>query len=359
MTVFLSVLGWLGWVVLILVEIILWLFGALLFCLWWSQGNLLYIPTSEDRHGIKRHTCNNPQGYRHPGEAGMPYEEAYLPTEDGMMLHVWFIPQKLKRSVKCPTLLWLHGNAGNIGFRIPNAKCLYEKTGCNILMLEYRGYGSSSGDDSVLSEKGLMIDAETALNWLRRRDDVDKDNIFLFGRSLGGAVAIACAYYHMDKIRGILLENTFLSVDKMVDVLAKKLGLSDRFSPLLAAFLYFFLTSHWKSERKIGTLCNRLMFISGDKDELIPPSHMRWLYDESKTSVGRTWLSISNGTHNDTHLVAPIQYYNAIAAFLWTKHGVSECVDTNIIESAFEPCKCQCQCNPVNVDSCLCQCSCI
>ena len=51
----------------------------------------------------------------------------------------------------------------DIGFRIPNAKELYERTGCNLLMLEYRGYGSSEGDDSVLREKGLMIDAQTGV----------------------------------------------------------------------------------------------------------------------------------------------------------------------------------------------------
>lgn len=108
-----------------------------------------------------------------------------------------------------------HGNAGNIGHRLPIAKIIANDIHCNILMLQYRGYGLSTGNPN---EKGITIDSQTGLNYIRQRDDLKNTKIVIYGQSLGGAVGIGLAARNKDKgdIAGIILENTFLSIKKMI-----------------------------------------------------------------------------------------------------------------------------------------------
>ena len=108
-----------------------------------------------------------------------------------------------------------HGNAGNIGYRLPIGKILEDDLGCNVLMLQYRGYGLSTGTPN---EKGLMIDAQTGLDYIRKRAELRNTRIVLYGQSLGGAVSIALAARNLKQgdIAGMILENTFTSIRKMI-----------------------------------------------------------------------------------------------------------------------------------------------
>ena len=115
-----------------------------------------------------------------------------------------------------PNLIFFHGNAGNIGSRLPNIDLLVKRLNCNVLILAYRGYGHSEGKPS---EKGLQLDAEATLEYALNREDIDNDRIFVFGRSLGGAVAAQLAQNKGNSIKGIILENTFTSIADLVDVL--------------------------------------------------------------------------------------------------------------------------------------------
>ena len=101
-----------------------------------------------------------------------------------------------------------------MGFRLPNLSALYKAMECNLFVLSYRGYG---GSDGTPSEDGLILDAESVLDYLHDRVDVDSSKIILFGRSLGGAVAIALASRHPQKVAGTIVENTFTSMSDMVD----------------------------------------------------------------------------------------------------------------------------------------------
>ena len=108
-----------------------------------------------------------------------------------------------------------HGNAGNMGHRVPIAKILEENTGCSILMLEYRGYGMSTGSPD---EKGLMIDAQTGLDYIRNSKETKGHEIVVYGQSIGGAVAIQLVAKNQDAgdIAGLILENTFTSIRKLI-----------------------------------------------------------------------------------------------------------------------------------------------
>lgn len=113
----------------------------------------------------------------------MRYESIRFSTADNVSLHLYFISQQIFHVRKSsPTIVFFHGNAGNIGHRLQNCYGLYRDLHCNILLVEYRGYGLSEGTPS---EKGLYLDAKASLDYLSSRHDIDHSKIIIFGRSLG------------------------------------------------------------------------------------------------------------------------------------------------------------------------------
>jgi len=303
--------SWFSWVFINLLVLIFWIVGALLFGVWWCQDSLLYMPNIDNRKGEKRLLKYNPQGYLSPSEYSLNYEEHYLLTKDNVKIHCWLLLQDPK--ARSPTVVFFHGNAGNIGFRLPNARNIYYCTGSNVLLVEYRGYGNSQG---APSEQGLKLDAQAAIEFLLNRPDIDSTKIFLFGRSLGGAVALAAAQACPDKIRGIIVENTFTSIDDMVIVLIQKLQLLSKGLKFIRVVLLFFLTNHWSNKRIIGDLSHPILFISGLADELIPPGQMQELHDLASKSRDRRLLRVPDGEHNDTYLRNPDTYYQIFANFI-------------------------------------------
>ena len=156
------------------------------------------------------------EGVPKPSQAGiLDYEEVRIKTPDGEDLHAYFIRPSNKRASINVTVLMFHGNAGNIGHRLPIAHVFEEFLGCHVLMMEYRGYGLSTGTPD---EKGLKLDSQAALDWIREREEIKNSSIVIFGQSLGGAVAIQLVARNQSKgdITGLILENTFLSIRKMI-----------------------------------------------------------------------------------------------------------------------------------------------
>ena len=169
---------------------------------------MLYIPNVDPTKS--RANRSNPRMYRSPAEWSMPYDEAFIEAKDGVKVHAWFI----KAGVQTPdtyTLLYFHGNAGNIGMRLPLINQLRENTDVNILVVDYRGYGDSDAGKDGPTETGLNLDAQGALEYLRNRDDVSSDRIVVFGRNLGGAVAISLVS-NGPPVAGLIVENSFTSI---------------------------------------------------------------------------------------------------------------------------------------------------
>jgi len=142
------------------------------------------------------------------------FEELFIPTPDGESLSAFYLRAN-KQHARNITILMFHGNAGNIGDRLPIGQILEENLGCNVLMLQYRGYGLSTGSPS---EKGLLIDAQTGLDYIKRRTELRGTRIVIYGQSIGGAVAIGLAAKNLNDsaIAGIILENTFTSMRKLI-----------------------------------------------------------------------------------------------------------------------------------------------
>jgi pimeloyl-ACP methyl ester carboxylesterase len=138
-----------------------------------------------------------------------------IPTPDGEELHAYHIRPENAQYARDITVLMFHGNAGNIGYRLPIAKILAGELGCNVFMLQYRGYGRSTGTPN---EKGLNIDSQTALDYIRAHDELKRKKVIVYGQSLGGAVGINLVARNEEQgdIAGLVLENTFTSIRKLI-----------------------------------------------------------------------------------------------------------------------------------------------
>ena len=216
---------------------------------------------------------------------GLDYEKHFLPTEDNVKIHVQLIKRSsAEERLIAPTFVYLHGNAGNIGHRLINAIELYRYIKCNILLVEYRGYGLSEGKPS---EKGLYKDVYAALKFLHNRSDICKSKIILFGRSLGGAVAIGTTYRilmsnqaELIQPSALIIENTFTSVPDISRNLFAGNSKS-MFARLFRIVPDWFYKSRYSSIEKISKISFPILFISGLSDELIPPNMMSKLFNVS------------------------------------------------------------------------------
>lgn len=239
-----------------------------------------------------------------PSMFGLPFESINHKCPDGTTIHMYFIHQPKERQRLAPTLVFFHGNAGNMGHRLQNCAGLYHNLHCNILLIEYRGYGLSEGHPS---EEGLYIDAKASLDYLFSRNDVNHSEIVVFGRSLGGAVAIDLAIRenYSNRIWCLVVENTFTSIPDMARVL---LGWK-----ILQYFPIFFYKNKYLSYQKVKQIRIPTLFISGLSDSLVPPKMMQELYERCN-SIRKQLFQLPAGTHNETWQLPG--YYHAIALFL-------------------------------------------
>jgi fermentation-respiration switch protein FrsA (DUF1100 family) len=277
--------------------VLLGLGGILLFTfvLYKNQEGMLYQP---------RAAGDNPEGYRDPSDRKLPYEDVQVETEDGLKLHCWFIKRETPEATRqARTILFFHANAGNMGFRLENLQQMYETYGVNIFIVSYRGYGHSEGTPS---EAGLCMDAEAAFVYLKTRSDVDISRVTIFGRSLGGAVAIALASRHGDEVASLIVENTFSSISDLVDTIFSYL------KPIKP----WVLRLKWKSRDRISKISCPILFLSGLQDEVVPFFHMRTLYDLATAAEFRQISCFSAGKHNDTWKEGGEAYTQIVTDFL-------------------------------------------
>lgn len=233
------------------------------------------------------------------------FQEDYITTKDNESIQVYsFIHNEEKRK----TLLMFRPNAGNIGDSIPLIKILFESHNLNVVVWSYRGYGKSSGKPT---EKGIKVDSESIYDFLVKKELIyeptneliDKP-LILHGTSIGGAVAINFAYEHKDVIDSLILENTFLSLHKVVPYIF----------PWLKHFT-FLVTDKWQSESIIGKLDPQmnLLILNSMKDEIVPSSHSKELYELSNSKYKKIHR-FNRGHHND--LIIQDGYFEILHEFL-------------------------------------------
>jgi len=275
-----------------------WLLYSAMFCgslalllLYRNQDSLLYYP--DQPPGMRKNIIP-------ASEFGLDryLEEVFFETVDKVKLWAYLVRRPYSK--EAPTILFFHGNAGNISHRLPNVRQLWDKVQCNVFIVEYRGYGKSEG---APSEAGLKLDAQAALEYLLKRDDIDPKKIILFGRSLGGAVAAHVCLKNEDKVKALIIENTFTSVPEMVSVVFPVLSYAKALS-----------TNKWDTKEIIPHISVPILFLTGEKDELVPASHMTDLYNAATSSKRRKMCSFSDGSHMNTWTQP--QYYENFKNFV-------------------------------------------
>ncbi len=246
----------------------------------WStlQRKMIFFPTSTLAYN--------------PADLGMPYEDVHFRTTDDVALHGWMVP-RLGSDV---TLLFLHGNAGNIGDRVENVRRLHE-IGLSVFIFDYRGYGLSEGSPS---EQGLYEDAQAAYAHLSSRHDIDPERIAIFGRSLGGAVAVDLA--SRVPCRKLILESTFTSAADMA-------GSMLPFLPMKRL-----ITERFDSADKIDKISATLLQFHGTRDEIVPYRLGQALHELAPDP--KEFVPIPGATHNDTYFVGGRTYFEKIRSFL-------------------------------------------
>ena len=225
-----------------------------------------------------------------PADLGLQAEEVILEPEAGVRLHAWFFPHPKPRG----SLLFCHGNAGNVSHRLENVRYLVQ-TGFQVLLFDYRGYGHSSGQPS---EAGLYREAATAWQHLVERADTASAPRVIFGRSLGGAVAVDLAT-HADA-SGLIIESTFTSIRTLV---RRIFHIPPPELPV-----------RYDSLSKIGHLGMPLLSLHGTRDELIPIADGRTLFDAAPEP--KSWYSIPTAGHNDTYVTGGDAYFQQLATFV-------------------------------------------
>jgi hypothetical protein len=209
-----------------------------------------------------------------------------LTTADGVRIHAWLaVPPHA-----IATLLWSHGNGGNIGNR---AEILLELVARNLAVLayDYRGYGRSEG---APDEAGVYLDAEAAYDELRA-SGVPPDRIVCFGESLGGAVSIRVATER--PCAGVAVVATFPSLR---EVARAHYGLAGAV-----------VGSRFDSLTRIGRLHAPLFVAHGDADEIVPYALGERVF--AAAPEPKRFLRVRGATHND--VLGYPELLDAIAAF--------------------------------------------
>ena len=227
-----------------------------------------------------------------PSSLVLPFDEVYFVTQDGVRLHGWFVPGESGL-----TLLWCHGNAGNISHRLENLALVHQELGVNIFLFDYRGYGRSEGRPS---EKGTYLDAEAALGYLNSREDVDSSRILYFGRSLGAAVAVELTTQQPPS--ALILESPFPSIAYM----------ARRHYPFLP--VWPLLRTKYDALSKMAQIDVPLLILHGDRDDIVPLEAGRKLFEAA--GGDKAFYTIRDAGHNDTYLMGGQAYFDALRCFV-------------------------------------------
>lgn len=224
-----------------------------------------------------------------PPDVGLEYEEICFQAADKVKLNGWLVPCKQARY----TLIFCHGNAGNLGHRLEKIKFFHE-LGLNVFIFDYRGYGKSKGKPS---EAGIYRDAQAAYEYLLFCK-VPPERIISYGESIGGAVAIDMA--SKNKVGALIVGDTMTSAKEMVEE-------------------FFIIIPHWvfssrfDSLRKIKYVTVPKLMIHSINDEIVPYSLGRRLF-EAATSP-KEFLKIRGG-HNSCFFESKQLLHAAIGDFL-------------------------------------------
>lgn len=225
-----------------------------------------------------------------PQDAGFSFEEVSIATSDGVQLHGWFVPAEQSRA----TVLFLHGNAGNISHRLDSI-AIFRELGLDTLIIDYRGYGQSEGTPG---EQGTYLDAQAAWDYLVSDRGIAPGRIVIFGRSLGGAVAAWLAVENT--AAAVIIESCFTSA----------LDMARRLYPFMPVKLITRL--NYPVIEYVGRLRIPLLIIHSHDDEIMPFFMGQALFEAAAGPKAMLELS---GDHNYGFLLNRDRYVAGLRDF--------------------------------------------
>lgn len=233
-----------------------------------------------------------------PISFNLDYQEVWLPVTTASnktsQIHGWWVPSP---TTEAKVWVFLHGNSTTIGDEVKRAFCFHQ-LGFSTFLFDYRGYGRSI--DKFPTEASVYEDAEIVWNYLTQQRQISPTQIFLYGHSLGGAVAIEMARRHPE-IAGLAVEGTFTSMLAMVGHLYHQFGIFP---------VDFILRQRFDSLKKVSSLQMPVLFLHGTKDGLVPAYMSQALLDT--TPEPKRLLLIPDAGHHNVSELGGSAYLQAL-----------------------------------------------
>ena len=261
------------------------------FCayIYFMQSSLVYFPNMAGRNLVAT-----------PADIGLDYQDVKFISEDKVRLHGWFIPHNKAKG----TLLFFHGNAGNISHRLDSI-AIFHRLELNVFIFDYRGYGQSEGKPT---EKGTYRDAEAAWLYLTRTRNTSAKQIIIFGRSLGAAIGAWLAGRHTPA--ALIIESGFTSV------------------PAMGQRLYPFLPVRWLSrfsyntKKYVKTITCPVLVAHSRDDEIIPFEESLEIF--AAAPEPKQFLEMRGG-HNDGFIISDESYLKGLDSFIKKTGSENNC----------------------------------
>jgi len=232
-----------------------------------------------------------------PGELSFPVADITIavpsPGTGRETLHAWWMPAARSDG---KLVLYFHGNEGNVSTSIGET-ALLRSLGYSVLVVDYRGYGQSDGASP--SEASVYEDAEAVLDALVDDWRLKPREIYVYGHSLGAAVAIDLAARHPE-LGGLIVESAFTSIYDMAK-LDSKYGIFP---------VGLLLNQRFESIKKVPQLELPVLYIHGTADRVVPYSMGLALYEQS--GGHKRFVAVPGGGHDDNAAVAPGELASAI-----------------------------------------------
>jgi fermentation-respiration switch protein FrsA (DUF1100 family) len=221
------------------------------------------------------------------------FTDVRLRDKDGTRVDAWYREAR----PGYPTIVFFHGNGGNIGNRALYYRALAD-AGFGLLALDYRGYGASEGSPS---EEGIYQDARAAMEYAAQTQHLSMDRIVLYGESLGTGVAVQMATEF--PVGAIVLQSPYTSIESVA---------KQRY-PFLP--VHYLLWDRFDSLSKIASVHAPLLLFHGESDSIIPIEEGKKLF--AAAGEPKEAVYFPGQGHNDLDTQ---QRVNALTAFV-RKHG--------------------------------------
>lgn len=224
-----------------------------------------------------------------PRALGLVYDDVDFASMDGTKLHGWFLHARPVGPEPPPTVVFLHGNAGNVANHLGGAAWLPGQ-GFQVFLFDYRGFGLSEGKPEILS---VHRDAVAAIRMVATRDDVDADRILVVGQSIGGAIALtAVASLEGDvAVRALVIDSAPSDFRRIA---REKLAAFWLTWPLQYPLAWTVPATPRPLDAAAALSGRRLLFVHGDRDGIVPPHHS---FDLVSATPGAELLLVPGADH--------------------------------------------------------------